>query len=72
MYFINFESIFETNIYYPIFVTIEEISERIRLADINAPEIYTTEGQIAKAALENLTLGKYVCLDTVVSLLWYT
>jgi len=42
---------------------ISGLSERIRLADINAPEIYTTEGQQSKTALENLILGKMVCLD---------
>jgi len=42
---------------------ISGLSERIRLADINAPEISTIEGQQSKTALENLILGKRVCLD---------
>jgi len=39
------------------------LPERVRLADVNAPELSTAEGQGAKAALEVLTLGRRVCLD---------
>jgi len=39
------------------------LPERVRLADINAPELSTAEGQRAKAALEALLLGRWVCLD---------
>ena len=36
---------------------------RIRFADINAPEINTYEGVIARQYLYNLIYGKYVYLD---------
>jgi len=39
------------------------LPERVRLADVDAPELSTAEGQRAKAALEALTLGRRVCLD---------
>jgi len=39
------------------------LPERVRLADVNAPELSTAEGQRAKAALEALLLGRWVCLD---------
>jgi len=39
------------------------LTERVRLADVNAPELSTAEGQRAKAALEALLLGRRVCLD---------
>jgi len=39
------------------------LPERVRLADVNAPELSTAEGQRAKAALEALLLGRRVCLD---------
>ncbi len=36
---------------------------RVRFADINAPEIYTTEGKAAKNFLYSLVQGRYVYLD---------
>ncbi len=36
---------------------------RIRLADINAPELGSTEGERARKALENLIQGRVVMLD---------
>jgi len=36
---------------------------RVRFADINAPELNTLEGKIAKSALFNLIYGKMVILD---------
>ena len=36
---------------------------RIRFADINAPELSTFEGQVAKQALQNLLDNKYVYID---------
>jgi len=39
------------------------LPERVRLADVDAPELSTAEGQRAKAALEALLLGRRVCLD---------
>jgi endonuclease YncB( thermonuclease family) len=36
---------------------------RIRLADIDAPELGTAEGEASRIALERLTLGKTVYLD---------
>jgi len=39
------------------------LPERVRLADVNAPELSAAEGQRAKAALEALLLGRRVCLD---------
>jgi len=39
------------------------LPERVRLADVNAPELSTAEGQRAKAVLEVLLLGRRVCLD---------
>ncbi|NJE43078.1 thermonuclease family protein [Thermococcus sp. GR6] len=36
---------------------------KIRLADINAPEIYTSDGKKAWRALTRLILGEYVYID---------
>jgi len=36
---------------------------KVRFADVNAPELYTEEGQIAKTALTSLIYGKDVILD---------
>lgn len=40
-----------------------ETTYRIRLADINAPEMSTSEGVVAKQVLKNLVEGKHVYID---------
>ena len=49
--------------YSPKYVSLEGHSIKIRLADINAPELDTQEGIEAKKALTQLIYGKHVYLD---------